>query len=126
MNKWLVSLGLCVLLVAHTAAGEEERIDATDLDQLRASAGKQVTVVGHVTSVGTTQDGDITFINVGMAKKQGFVGVIFRKDYGAFPEGFDHFRNASVAISGVLDLYRSEQPQIKIRTPDQITIRDAE
>jgi hypothetical protein len=105
--------------LAGAIAGD---MDATDLDALRAAAGTEVAVVGHVTDLGTTQDGGITFINIGLPKKQGFVAVVFRADYPAFPDGFDHVRNAKVRVSGVLELYRGDQPQIKLRSPEQITV----
>jgi DNA/RNA endonuclease YhcR with UshA esterase domain len=122
MKRRLVFLGVVVLAWWSAASGIAEDIDATDLEALRAAAGTEVAVVGHVTEVGTTQDGGITFINVGLPKKQGFVAVVFRADYAAFPDGFDQFRNARVRVSGVLELYRGDQPQIKLSSPEQIAI----
>ena len=72
--------------------------------------------------MGATRDNTITFLNIGAGKKEGFVAVIFQDNYGAFPEGFDKYRGATVVVSGALELYRGEQPQIILRSPEQIRI----
>lgn len=116
-------LAVLVLVVGMTAVRAEEGvIDATDLAALRAKAGTDVVVEGLVSEIGTTKDGGITFINIGMGRKQGFVAVIFRDSYPAFSEGFDKFREKKVRVSGALNLYRGETPQIKVTSPEQITI----
>lgn len=113
---------LATVLWVSAACAEEGVIDAADLTTLRAKAGTDVVVEGIVSDIGTTKDGGITFINIGMAKKQGFVAVIFRDSYPAFPEGFDKFREKKVRVSGALTLFRSETPQVKLKSPEQITI----
>jgi len=116
---------LAVLVAAvwmSAARAEEGVIDATDLETLRAKAGTNVVVVGQVSEIGTTKDGGITFVNIGMGKKQGFVAVVFRDSYQAFPEGFDKFREKKVRVSGALSLFRGETPQIKVNSPEQLTI----
>jgi len=121
--KISASLSLLLVLSVFSYASEETApIDAVDLDALRAKVGTPAVVVGQVTDVGTTQDGGITFINVGMPKKKGFVAVIFRQNYANFPDGFEKFRNQKVSVSGPIELYKSEQPQIILRSPDQIEI----
>ncbi len=121
--KIATSLTLLLLLSFSAVASEEVApIDAVDLDALRAKVGTPAVVVGQVTDVGTTQDGGITFINIGMPKKKGFVAVIFRQNYESFPSGFDTFRNQKVKVSGPIELYKSEQPQIVIRSAEQIEI----
>ena len=117
-------LAVFALVVGMSAAMAEDPvvIDAADLTALRAKAGTDVVVEGLVSDIGTTQDGGITFINIGMAKKQGFVAVIFKDSYQAFPEGFDKYRGKKVRVSGALTLFRSETPQVKLKTPEQITI----
>jgi DNA/RNA endonuclease YhcR with UshA esterase domain len=113
---------LATLVWISAARAEEGVIDATDLAALRAKAGTNVVVEGQVSEIGTTKDGGITFINIGMARKQGFVAVIFRDSYQAFPDGFDKFREKKVRVSGALTLFRGETPQIKLNSPDQIQI----
>lgn len=112
------------IVVGMSAAMAEEPavIDAADLETLRAKVDTPVVVEGLVSDIGTTKDGGITFINIGMAKKQGFVAVIFRDSYQAFPDGFDKFKDKKVRVSGTLTLFRSETPQVKLKSPDQITI----
>lgn len=123
------SLFLALALVSAFSIGLQaqdeatpEVIDATNLEALRAKAGTEAIVEGVVTSVGKTAQGGITFINVGLPKKQGFVGVVYQKSYPAFPDGFDGFMSQKVRIRGTIDLYRGETPQIKINSPDQIQI----
>jgi len=121
--KIAASFVFCLFLAVSVMASEEqEPIDAIDLDALRAKAGSPAVVIGQVTDVGTTKDGGITFINVGMPKKKGFVAVIFRQNYESFPEGFESFRNQKVKVSGPIELYKSEQPQIVLRSAEQIEI----
>jgi hypothetical protein len=122
MKKSASIVFLLALSVFSYASEETEPIDAMDLDALRAKAGTPAVVVGQVTDVGTTQDGGITFINVGMPKKKGFVAVIFRQNYDSFTEGFDKFRNQRVSVSGPIELYKSGQPQIILRSAEQIRI----
>jgi DNA/RNA endonuclease YhcR with UshA esterase domain len=123
--KSLLSLAGVVLFATSVLAQDAaapEVIDAANLDVLRAKAGTEVIVEGPVTDVGTTKTGGITFINIGAPKKQGFVAVVFQDNYGAFAEGFDKYKAQKVRVQGVVDLYRGEQPQIKLSSPDQITI----
>lgn len=102
--------------------GAPEIIDATNLEALRAKAGMAATVEGIVTSVGTTAQGGMTFINIGLPKKQGFVAIVYQKNYADFPDGFEKFQNQKVRVSGTIDLFRGETPQIKINSPDQLQI----
>ena len=120
--KTVLAVLATVLWVSAAWAQEPEVIDAANLDVLRAKVGTNVIVEGIVSKIGTTKDGGITFINIGAAAKQGFVAVIFRDNYPAFPEGFDKFRDKKVRVSGALTLFRSETPQIKLKAPEQITI----
>ena len=115
-------LAVLATVVGMSAAWAEEVIDATDLAALRAKAGTNVVVEGLVSEIGTTRDGGITFINIGMAKKQGFVAIVFKDNYQAFSEGFDKFREKKVRVSGALTLYRGETPQVKVNSPEQITL----
>jgi len=107
---------------ATAAEGQPEVVDASNLEALRAKVGLDAVVEGMVTKVGTTKEGGITFINLGLPAKQGFVAVIFKSDYTAFPDGFDKYRDQKVRVTGKIDLYHSETPEIKVKTPDQIAI----
>ncbi len=123
--KTLLSLAGLVLFATAALAQDAPTptvIDATNIDGLRAAAGTDAVVEGVVTEVGSTKGNTITFINIGAPKKQGFVAVIFQSDLGAFPEGFDKYKAQKVKVTGVIELYKGEQPQIKVKTPDQITV----
>ena len=124
MQTIVRSLLVWVLYLGSSVA-EETVIDAADLDALRAAAGTQVRVVGQVVSIGNTSDNRITFLNFSLPKKEGFVAVIHQSNYDAFPEGFDIYRAQNVEITGVLELYKNNQPQIILRSPDQIKILNA-
>lgn len=123
--KTLLSLAVMVLFATGAFAQDAPTptvIDATNIDGLRAAAGTDAVVEGVVTEVGSTKGNTITFINIGAPKKQGFVAVVFQSDLGAFPEGFDKYKAQKVRVTGVIELYKGEQPQIKVKTPDQITV----
>jgi DNA/RNA endonuclease YhcR with UshA esterase domain len=123
--KRIASL-ICALAFASAIFGEEPKaMDATDLEKLRDQAGQDVVVEGLVSAIGTTKANTITFINLGTQKKQGFVAVIFQKNYGAFPEGFGTFKGKNVRVSGKLELYNGERPEIELRSPEQIQVLQA-
>ena len=120
--KTILTLAGVVLFSLSAIAQDAEVLDASDLDAIRAKAGTEAVVEGLVTDIGTTKDGGITFINIGLPKKQGFVAVVFQRSYGAFGDGFDMYRDQKVRVTGPINLYRGEQPQIILNGPDQITV----
>jgi len=126
MQKLTLILLLAFILPVVAQEDKPEVIDATNIDLLREKVGGVVTVEGSVTTVGSTTNKSITFINVGLPKKQGFVAVIFQKNYGAFPNGFDAFHEQKVRVTGTLQLYQGKNPQIEVKTADQIEIIKAE
>src|SRR5262245_19523290 len=87
-----------VLWMSAAVAQEPEVIDATNLEALRAKQGQDAVVEGQVTEIGTTKDSSITFINIGLPKKQGFVALIFQRNLAAFPEGIDKYKNQKVRV----------------------------
>ncbi|GAB4179817.1 MAG: hypothetical protein Fur0032_20580 [Terrimicrobiaceae bacterium] len=123
--KTLSWAGLLIGLAILASPASDSVIDAADLEALRAAAGTEVKVAGHVVDIGTTSDNRITFLNLSLPKKQGFTAVIFEENYGAFPDGFAQFKGQKVEVSGVIDLFRGNLPQIKLRSPDQIRILEA-
>lgn len=126
MQKLTLILLLAFILPVVAQEDKPEVIDATNIDLLRQKVGGVVTVEGSVTTVGSTKNKSITFINVGLSKKQGFAAVIFEKNYGAFPSGFDAFHDQKVRVTGPLQLYQGNNPQIEVKTADQIEIIKAE
>lgn len=119
--KFFVGLVLLTFLVASGFA-QDGVLDATDLEVLRAKAGTEAVVEGLVYDIGMTKDSSITFINIGNPKKKGFVALVFQKDYPAFSEGLDQFRNRKVRVKGLIKTYRGEIPQIILTAPDQIEL----
>ncbi|MBE2203820.1 MAG: hypothetical protein IAE94_05750 [Chthoniobacterales bacterium] len=114
---------VCALACVLVAICEEPKVlEATDLDQLKAHVGQEVVVEGLVTEIGATPTKSIAFINLGFPKKQGFAAVIFKKNHGAFPEGFDLYKTQKLRVSGVLTLYQNERLQIEVSSPAQIEI----
>lgn len=126
MRKIIPLLLMAFILPVIAQDDKPEVIDATNVDLLREKVGAVVTVEGSVTTVGSTKNKSITFINVGLPKKQGFVAVIFEKNYGAFPNGFDAFHDQKVRVTGALQLYQGSSPQIEVKTADQLEIIKAE
>lgn len=113
---------LTAVCLSMAQAQEPTVLDATDVDALRAHAGQDVVVEGLVTEIGTTKTNTITFINLGLPRKVGFAAVVFQKNYGAFPDGFAAFKGQKLRVSGKLDLYQGDKPQIEIRSPEQVQI----
>lgn len=120
MKRLLLALFAAATVLA--ADPEVPVIDSHELDKLREHSGKEIAVVGPVTTIGTTESKSITFINVGMPKKQGFVAIIFQRNYGEFPDGFDAYRDKKVRVTGILNLYQGETPQIEVTSPSQIEV----
>lgn len=120
--KPILALLFLALSVFPALAQEAPVIEATNMDQLREKAGNEVIVEGEVLSVGKTASGSLTFINVGLPKKEGFVALVKQRNYESFPNGFDGYKGQKVRVKGVITLYQETQPQIEVTSPDQITI----
>jgi len=109
-----------LLATTHLFAATD--LDATDVNKLIEMAGQDVSVVGIVQGVGSTKTDSIRFINFSLAKKQGFTAVVFQRNYGAFPEGFETLKGKRLRITGKLEIYSGQQPQIEVRGPEQIEV----
>jgi exonuclease VII large subunit len=107
-------------LQASEVSGETPVYDANDLNALIEAVGNRAVVEGIVNKVGTTQDGRITFINLGSDIRQTFVAVVHERYYDLFPEGFRELEGQKVRIHGDLEVYRENQPQIRIHSAEQI------
>lgn len=115
----------CILSLTTPLIAQDDKqpvIDATNVDLLREKVGQDVIVEGPVTTIGTTSGKGITFINLGLPKKQGFAAVIFQKSYDAFPGGFDAYQDKKLRVKGVLGLFQNERIQIVVTSPEQIEI----
>lgn len=126
MARRILSLVVCALSLVSLRAQEEtpaspKVVQSTAADELKALAGQTVTVEGKVTRIGATEAGGITFINMAPGSN-GFVAVVFKSDYEAFPKGFDEYKSRTLRVTGKLELYKETTPQIAVRSPDQIKI----
>jgi endonuclease/exonuclease/phosphatase family metal-dependent hydrolase len=100
-------------------------LKATDDDAIRAVTGQVATVQGHVSRVGATDTGSITFINFQGNDRGKFVAII-RKDQlaavaGPFGGDLQSLSGKMVEIRGTIVMFRNA-PQIEIRQPDQLKI----
>lgn len=102
----------------------ETILSATDTAALREKIGQTVVVEGRVQRVGRSPEGGITFLNFGGRGSGALVGVIFKRSYAAFPDGFDHYENRLMRVEGPLSLYENATPQIVIEHPSQIHLLD--
>lgn len=96
-------------------------VQTSATDAIKALAGKVAVVEGRITRIGATPSGGITFINFA-GGPGGFVAVVFRSDYQAFPDGFDKYKDRTVRISGKVAIYKETTPQIVVKSPEQIQI----
>lgn len=114
-------IALFLFCAATLQAADLPVLDAKDIDGIKAKDGTEIIVEGVVTTIGTTQNNSITFLNMG-AKKQSFVAVVFQSDYTNFPDGFDRYKNQMLRVRGFVSIYKGDIPQIKVSAPDQISI----
>jgi DNA/RNA endonuclease YhcR with UshA esterase domain len=105
-------------------AADAPVIQSDDMAALEGKVGSDVVVEGVVQSVGAGPNDGITFINFG-ERKAGFVAVVFRPSYDKFPDGFEKYARQKVRIYGRLEKYRDRQLQVRLSTPDQITILES-
>lgn len=96
-------------------------VSAEDNDALEAHVGSDVAVEGTVVRIGATQAGDITFLNF-TRQRGGFTAVIRRASYENFPDGFGAYDGRGLRVTGVLEKFRGETPQIEVTDPEQLQI----
>jgi DNA/RNA endonuclease YhcR with UshA esterase domain len=88
---------------------------------LNALTGQEVAVEGPVVRIGSTPNGDLTFLNF-TPQRGGFTAVIHRSNYDSFPDGFGDYDGRQLRVTGRLEKYRDETPQIRVSVPEQLTI----
>ncbi len=121
----LIALGRPALPQAESSAPAAiPVVAADDTDRLKDLVGREVSVEGRVTRIGTTAAGGITFLNMSPVPN-GFVAVVFQSACQQFPDGLEKFAGKAVKVTGTLKLYRETTPQIVIEVPDQIEIVEA-
>ncbi|MDF1823390.1 MAG: hypothetical protein P1U68_02045 [Verrucomicrobiales bacterium] len=98
-------------------------LKATDTDSLVAKEGQIVIVYGETENSAKSASG-ANFVNF---KGADFLLVTFKSDIDQFAEGepFELFDGKRVAVEGAISIYRGK-PQIKLTSPDQVTILTAE
>jgi DNA/RNA endonuclease YhcR with UshA esterase domain len=128
MKQTLLAAVLCALSALSIHAQEEPTptpepkvVQSSAKDELVALAGQTATVEGKVTRIGATSGGGITFINMAPGAN-GFVAVVFKSSYEAFPGGFDSYKDKTLRVTGRIELYKEATPQIVVKTPGQIKI----
>ncbi|MGC1481843.1 MAG: OB-fold nucleic acid binding domain-containing protein [Chthoniobacterales bacterium] len=135
--KSIVSLFSLVFLVSFAVGGAVRAEDVIEVDPdavtevaasdratLMAMEGQVARVVGEVSRVGSTPTGSVTFLNFTPGEDQ-FVAVVFQRELGMFPDGFDHLNGKRVAVIGTIKIYREETPQIELGTASQIEILES-
>jgi DNA/RNA endonuclease YhcR with UshA esterase domain len=130
MSGWVVVLaGVAVVgllraqEVAPGAAAQAEApvVPATETARLRELVGHKVTVEGKVGRIGTTQDGKITFFNFS-SERNGFVTVVFERSYPGFTDGLKGYANKRVRVTGIVQRFREDTPQIVLERPEDIKV----
>ena len=96
-------------------------VQATATDEIKALAGKTVTVEGKVTRIGSTSGGGITFLNMAPGANS-FVALVFKPDAAAFPDGFDKYKDQTLRVTGPIVIFKETTPEIVLKSPTQIEI----
>jgi DNA/RNA endonuclease YhcR with UshA esterase domain len=119
----VVLSALLIFGVVGIGVAEDNAVfSAQDSAALIEQEGNVVTVRGTITRVGATDDGSVTFLNFGPRAADQFVVVVFSRDLQKFPEGFGHLTGQTVEVTGTLEMFRNQQPQIRLETPEQISV----
>lgn len=122
-----VALAALFLAAASPLFAEEppaEPLPASDVEGLRNHVGQQVVVRGTIANIGQTGQGDITFLNFDARPREGFVAVVFHSQYTGEIESLREFLGKTVEVTGRLEIYRENQPQIRVRSPEQIVVTE--
>lgn len=123
LRLFLVVFFCTVLASARAFAADNPPVfSADDSAALIEQEGNLITVRGTISRVGETDDQTITFLNFGPRAADRFVAVIFARDMDKFPEGFAHLTGQVVEVTGNLEMFRNQQPQIRVETPEQLRV----
>lgn len=127
IRRILLAAAVCTFPLHALRAEDAEptptpvQISAAETDAIKVLAGKLATVEGKVHRVGKTEAGGITFINLS-GDRGGFVAVVFKSNYEAFPDGFDKYKDQTIRVTGKVELFKETTPEIVVKSPDQIEI----
>jgi hypothetical protein len=110
---------------SQPAAAPGKPVEVTDLDTIKASVGKELTVHGKVSGTFKPQSGSVIIINFEGVNRT-FVAVIDKSDFDAVNAAFggdvaEAVKGKTLTITGPIKLYR-EKPQIVISKPEQVKV----
>ncbi len=133
-RSWLVFAGVVVPLAALAGKAEEtptrnvvpstaNRLDANNLEQLRAHRNALVAVEGKIERQGESKNGNVRFLDFKKDYREGFVLVFFTwKGDGKFTkEKLAEYVGKKVRATGKLTEYGSTM-QIEVTSLDQLRI----
>jgi len=109
-------------LHATEAEGEIPVMDATETEKLLDARGDLVKVRGVVVRASSIESG-MNFLNFTTERGSGFVAVVFPQDVAAWDGKLpsEIYNGKMVEITGEIAIYQ-DNPQIVLRTPEQIQI----
>jgi hypothetical protein len=100
-------------------------IEATDIEKLKAAAGKTVTAHGKVSGIFKAKSGRV-LINFEGANRD-FVAMIQKENADAVDKGFDgdvgNLTGKSINVTGEVALFK-DKPQIEVTKAEQIVVAD--
>lgn len=119
----LFILSLFAHVVSVHAEEDHLYLKAAETEELVAKEGQKVIVYGETENSAKTSSG-ANFVNFKGAE---FYLITFKSDVTEFPEGepFDVFDGKRIAVEGAVSVYQGK-PQIKLTSPEQITILSAD
>ena len=104
--------------------GVDEALSRARWEEADQVVGSVAIISGKISSVGSTSNGRVNFLNFDPTRRDVFKVVIFDSDAKNFPRPFkDLYDQQLVSVRGEVTLYRGV-PQIRVRTMDQIRIVD--
>jgi len=117
--KSLTLLAISMCLFSVVGADEEIYLAATATKELIGKEGQIVVVFGETGGSSKSASGT-NFVNFSDAD---FVLVTFKSDLDQFIDGEPHeiYNEKRIAVKGPISIYK-DNPQIKLTTPDQVTI----
>jgi hypothetical protein len=126
LRRSVAAVCLSTIVIAPACAQKAAatpRVAANNSAQLRKLVGKTVTVYGKVSRAATSRSGH-HFLNFYATD---FSAVCFQEDVDKFKGGgpAKKYADKEIEVTGRLELYRGK-PQIKLRTPDQISLVKAD
>lgn len=114
---------LSVALLIQAEEGDKLYLEASATESLVAKEGQKVIVYGETENSAKSASGT-NFVNFKGAE---FFLITFKSDVNQFPEGepFELFDAKRIAVEGAISIYQ-DKPQIKLTSPDQVTILEAD